>query len=295
MASTVTKHRVHEGESMSTPSRRLLVSLSPCLLVSLSLLAAGCDPPGRPDPKDRPVPEELVTDFGKLYGRNCAGCHGAEGELGPGPPLRDPLFRSIVPEKELESVITQGRVGTPMAAFAKEYGGTLTAAQIQVLVNEIKGIPYRTSKEGEGEETRIKVVRDATGIAPTWGPPRKAIDHVPPYLASESKVGGAGAGGIEEGSKVFARACASCHGTDGKGIAQAGRPLLKIKDVAFLTLLSDKALRRFAITGRSDLGMPSYEEKAGRSQDFQALTSEEIAAVVELLAYWRQGGSGNGK
>jgi cytochrome c oxidase cbb3-type subunit III len=54
--------------------------------------------------------------------------------------------------------------------------------------------------------------------------------------------------------------------------------------------MSDHALRRLAITGRPDLGMPAYDGKDGRAPDFQPLTSAEIDDVVALLAYWRQGG-----
>ncbi len=63
------------------------------------LFVVGCDArlPGKPDPKDRPVPPEKTLAFAALYGRNCAGCHGANGTLGPAPPLNDPVFRSIVP------------------------------------------------------------------------------------------------------------------------------------------------------------------------------------------------------
>src|SRR5262249_31620744 len=91
-----------------------LVTLSPCHLVILSLLLTGCEFPGRPDPADRPVPADQVLDFGVLFGQNCAGCHGADGKLGVAPPLNDPLFRGIVPEEELESIVTAGRKNTLM-------------------------------------------------------------------------------------------------------------------------------------------------------------------------------------
>jgi cytochrome c oxidase cbb3-type subunit 3/ubiquinol-cytochrome c reductase cytochrome c subunit len=68
-----------------------------------------------------------------------------------------------------------------------------------------------------------------------------------------------------------------------------------INDRAFLALISDQALRRIIITGRPDLGMPNYAESAGRPKGYKPLTSGEIADVVALLAYWRQGGSINGK
>ena len=78
------------------------------LLPLLAVLAAGCDLPGQPKPADRPVPADQVMDFDALYAQNCAGCHGADGKLGPAPPLNDPLFRAIVPEEELVDVVTEG-------------------------------------------------------------------------------------------------------------------------------------------------------------------------------------------
>src|SRR5262249_57842209 len=88
----------------------LRVTLSPCHLVTVSLLlAAGCDLPGRPSIADRPVPANQVKDFGALYATHCAGCHGADGKLGPAPPLNDPLFLAIVPNAELMRVIIEGR------------------------------------------------------------------------------------------------------------------------------------------------------------------------------------------
>lgn len=287
--------RIDEGKPMSTPSRRFLISRFPCLLVSLLLLAVGCDLPGRPDPAQRPKPEDQVSDFAELFGKNCAGCHGAQGQLGPAPPLNDRIFRVIAPEQELESVIAKGRAGTLMPAFAKENGGTLTAAQIQVLVNEIKGFPYRVLEKREGNEVKLEIVREATGILPKWGPAGQAFAMPPPsYLAPADKPGGAGR--LKQGAEVFARACATCHGSDGQGIEQQDRPRLKINDGAFLALISDQALRRFVITGRPDLGMPRYDESIGRAPDFEPpLTAQETADVVELLASWRQGGSGNGQ
>ena len=69
---------------MSSPGKR-----SWRLLPLLAALTAGCDLPGRPDPADRPVPADQVKDFGALYATHCAGCHGADGKLGPAPPLND--------------------------------------------------------------------------------------------------------------------------------------------------------------------------------------------------------------
>jgi cytochrome c oxidase cbb3-type subunit 3/ubiquinol-cytochrome c reductase cytochrome c subunit len=263
------------------------------------------------------VPPDRVLKFTELYSRNCAGCHGAEGKLGPAPPLNDSLFRAIVPIEVLKDVVTSGRLHTPMPAWARENGGPLTAAQIQVLVCEIKGIPYTIPEDREGDSTRVEVVPDPKGRAPHWGMPGPPPEGVPSYLAPKGRQGPgkreqpAGAKveelrvrpQVEQGpherdrkaNEVFARACAGCHGPNGNGEKPVHGKYLAIHDPAFLSLISDQALRRTVITGRPDLAMPTYAEKEGRPPDFKPLTSEEVSDLVALLASWRQEGSVNGK
>jgi mono/diheme cytochrome c family protein len=253
--------------------------------LGIALLVAGCDLPGKPNPKDRPVPADKVLAFDTLYSRYCAGCHGADGKLGPAPPLNDPLFRAIVPVALLEKVVTHGRSGTLMPAFAQGQGGQLTAAQVQVLVHEIKGIPYRKDEHYVDGRLKVEIVADAAGLAPRWGVVSPAGDSVPPYALPATS------GNASNGSKLFERACARCHGDNGAGVVREGKRLRKINDPAFLALLSDQALRRIIITGRPDLKMPNYAQKSGRSHDFEPLTSADIADLGALLSSWRQGPS----
>jgi mono/diheme cytochrome c family protein len=236
---------------------------------SIAILGSGCDAafPGKPDPKNRPVPTDKVMSFEALYGANCAGCHGKDGTLGPAPPLNDKLFRSIIPTSALKEVLTQGRRATPMPGFEQSHGGLLTSAQIQVLISEIKGEPYRLND------------RDITAA---WGPVPQAADSVPPY--SSTQVGGNAA----RGATLFDRACSGCHGENGKGKPDGDRQVNRINDPVFLSLISDQALRRIIITGRPDLKMPNYSEMIGRPDDFQPLTSSEIGDLVALLASWRK-------
>src|ERR1700729_4123265 len=112
---------------------------------------SGCDFPGKPKEADRPIPSDQVVDFVKLFRQNCAGCHGLDGQMGPAPPLNDNLFRTILPEKELEAILMNGRKDTLMPAFARENGGTLTKTQIQVLIKEIKGIAYKIVEKTPGD------------------------------------------------------------------------------------------------------------------------------------------------
>lgn len=242
------------------PRRHLAASLTIASL--LALCAAGCDFPGRPDPKDRPVPEARVLSFPPLYRQNCAGCHGANGRLGPAPPLNDPLFLAIVSDAQLLRAIRDGRDGTPMPAFSQQYGGALTDAQINAL---------------------------AAGIKRQWKAAEDAPDSLPAYARSENDSPKLLADDPQRGADVFALACAECHGTSGVG-EKGGGTRGAIQEPAFLSLISNQALRRIIITGRADLGMPSYAEKEGRPADFQRLTAAQIEDLVSLLAAWRTRG-----
>src|SRR4051794_39602450 len=111
MNSVMPRGVAHTSANTPDRDRARLVTLSPCHLVTLSslLLLAGCNPPGRPSPADRPVSADQVKDFGTLYAKHCSGCHGADGKLGPAPPLNDPLFLAIVSNEDLLRVISAGR------------------------------------------------------------------------------------------------------------------------------------------------------------------------------------------
>ena len=244
-----------------------------CWLFVAAALVAGCNLPGAPNKADRPIPANQVMDFDVLYAARCAGCHGADGKLGPAPPLNDPIFLAIVPDAELLRVVREGRnvssaQKTPMPGFVQNLGGTLTDAQVKVLAEGIK-------KRWQSSTT-----------APTQS------SSLPAYVADKTAAGG----NKEEGMRVFARACANCHGDDGKG-QKNGKPLRPgaVNDPAFLALISDQELRRVIISGRPDLGMPSYADKSGRPDDFRGLTSAEIDHLVALLRHWRIAESSNGQ
>jgi cytochrome c oxidase cbb3-type subunit 3/ubiquinol-cytochrome c reductase cytochrome c subunit len=251
-------------------------------------LTAGCDFPGRPNPADRPVPADQVLQFGVLYRQNCAGCHGIDGKLGPAPPLNDPLFRAIVPEEELADILAKGRKNTLMPAFARENGGVLTAAQIRVLEDEIKGIPYRIVRRQEAGLSKVEIAPDAGGIAPQWGMPGKPPKGVPSYREPSARPAGSSAGNKERGGLVFARACAACHGSHGQGIQRGGETVRTINDPVFLALVSNQVLRRYAITGRPDFGMPGYAKARPDNPHFTPLTDQEVTDLVALLTSWRR-------
>jgi mono/diheme cytochrome c family protein len=180
----------------------------------------GCDGlPGRPDPDQRPLPPTAVRDFGTLYGRHCAGCHGADGRLGAARPLADPLYLAWVDDASLRRVTAEGVPGSLMPGFARSAGGVLSDEQVGLLVE---------------------------GLRSHWGgqPPSAAL---PPYAATRP-------GAPARGQDVFAARCAGCHGPDGRGGPHAG----SVVDPAYLALVSDQALRSAVVAGRPDLGMPDF-------------------------------------
>ncbi|WP_428306738.1 cytochrome c [Lacipirellula sp.] len=237
----------------------------------MSLAGCNADFPGKPLPADRPVPQNEITDFATLFRQNCTGCHGADGQHGPAPPLNDPLFLALVTPAELIEVIRNGRNGTPMPAFATEQGGTLTAEQVQILANGLQG-HWPIDEEDKAELAAL--VADA-----------------PPYVAPQGSLQ-LSADATTAGAALFERACAECHGPNGAG-GETGYTNGAINDRAFLALISDQALRRIIITGRHDLGMPNYADAEGRPDDFKPLTSEEIDELVALLASWRRDSPSN--
>lgn len=254
----MTKTSNNSPKSLVIP---LLIATACLIGTACWVLASGDNLPGKPSEKDKPVVAENVTDFATLYATNCAACHGANGKSGPAPPLNDPLFREIVPQNIVEQVVSDGRPGTPMPGVSAAHGGTLTAAQIQVLVQQIKGSS------------------DAV-----WGSIDPAPPDAPLYLAAAQQPARTSKEYEAIRAGLFARACAKCHGENGEGTATAGA----IDKPDFLRLASDPMLRRVIITGRPDLGMPDYRGMEKRPADFKPLTSAEIDDLVALLAQWRK-------
>lgn len=235
-------------------------TLTSALLLLLALVGGtGCQRfPGQPRPDQRFVRPDQVLDFRQLYGMHCAGCHGADGQFGPAPPLNDALFLAIVPDDSLRQVIERGRKGTPMAPFAHEHGGDLTLHQVEAIVK---------------------------GMRAAWSGPNRFKQPLPAYrIADAELIPGAADGNRDAGARTFALACAGCHGADGQGGTVGA-----VNDPALLSLLSDQAIRRIIITGRADLGMPDYQSPKGRSPEFKGpLTEKDIADLVTLLASWRK-------
>lgn len=199
-----------------TNRRIVLLFLAP-----LGLFAAGCNLPGRPAAGPEVPRPEAVLSFDKLYGDNCAGCHGAKGDNGAATNLANPEYEALVDDATLHDIIAKGESGTLMPAFASENGGTLTEEQIGVIV---KGMRQR------------------------WARPNAFGGSTPPpYKATR-------AGNVAKGEAVYAQACASCHGPNAQKPGKAG----SILDGSFLALINQQTVRTTIIAGRPDIGEPDW-------------------------------------
>lgn len=140
-------------------TRLLLASV-----LALALLGAGATrAPAAPDGR-------------ALYVKYCQLCHGAalEGYAADNAPsLSSSTFRATASTPFLQVAIERGRAGTAMAGFGKNVGGPLEPAEVDALVDFIRG-----------------------------GAP------APPVLPPK-----ASKGDVAKGGRLYAAQCESCHGT----------------------------------------------------------------------------------
>jgi cytochrome c oxidase cbb3-type subunit III len=214
----------------------------------LALCAAlGCHLHGKPGPGPEVPNPDTVLDSQLLYNQNCSGCHGADGRKGAAVAIGDPVYLALASDDAMRSVISKGRPGTAMSAFAQKEGGMLTDAQVDSIIH---GIRQRWSNPS--------VVNGVT---------------LPPYAAN------AAGGDAQRGQAVYGKFCASCHEKDSGGVAKAGSVL----DPTYLSLITNQGLRTIVITGRPDFNAPDWRNNIPG----QPMTDQDITDVVAFLAAHR--------
>ena len=221
--------------------------IAAALTLAIPLLA-GCDLPGRPQPGPEVPRPDSVTSFDTLYGENCAGCHGKNGDNGAATNLANPEYEALIDDASLRDVIANGEKGTLMPGFSTPSGGPLTETQIDAIVQAMRA---RWKKENPfAEETP------------------------PPYKAAHP-------GEAAKGQAVYSAACARCHGDTAQHPGQAG----SILDGSFLALINEQTVRTTIIAGRPDIGEPDWRNHIpGRAMTDDEITNVSAWLIAQKPA-----------
>jgi mono/diheme cytochrome c family protein len=155
-----------------------------CLLLGVALVAACGEIPlnkaGRDD-----AAAAVPASWSALYATHCAGCHGADGTLGPARPMRDAAYLASVPRERLVEIVSAGQ-GTLMPALAQSKGGAVPDADLARLID---------------------------GMLSEWGKDGKAS-----AMAWNGPLGDAA-----RGASAYATFCQACHGApDGRAPGTRG-------------------------------------------------------------------------
>ncbi|WP_018633816.1 cytochrome-c oxidase, cbb3-type subunit III [Neomegalonema perideroedes] len=172
----------------------------------------------------RPDLMRVVSESGRrLFGDNCAACHGAEGRGGPGFP--DLSAKLWLWGGELETIEETLRVGINSTHEETRYGQMLAFGRDGMLSRpEIASVIsfLRAHAQNVGEPDP----RDAQGA--------------------------------EAGAEIFAEQCVSCHGEDARGLKTAGAP--DLTDGYWLYGGDRASLTQTLVNGRQG-HMPHWEDR----------------------------------
>ncbi len=95
------------------------------------------EPAGRADALE--AHEAGLTELGtELYELNCASCHGADGEGGIGPALNSQEFLTAADDAQIKALISVGIPGSLMSPYLLDFGGPLTAEEVDGLATYLR-------------------------------------------------------------------------------------------------------------------------------------------------------------
>jgi cbb3-type cytochrome c oxidase subunit III len=204
-------------------------------------------------PRDRARAEKLgerefATDGATLYGTFCAACHGQAGEgmrypgLAPFPAIASPDFLEIASDELILATVKSGRPGRRMPAWGEQEGG-LRPAELAAVV---------------------RYLRERAGVAyrPDPRPARWAR------------------GDAAQGARLYASACAGCHGAHGQG---AEGPMLA--NPVLLKAATDAYLAETIRRGRRGTAMVGFERP---TPSRRALEPSEIESIVTFIRTWER-------
>ncbi|HVN86890.1 MAG TPA: c-type cytochrome [Candidatus Binatia bacterium] len=195
---------------------------------------------------ERFAEREFATDGATLFGTFCAACHGPRGEgmRYPGaaafPAIGNADFLAIASDRFLHATIQHGRPGRRMPAWGEKDGG-LRPAEVDAVVAYIRllgGVPSPAETE-----------------------PRRWVN-----------------GSVEDGKRLFAANCATCHGADGEG-----KEGPQLHNQSLLQAATDRYLVETVKRGRHGTAMPTF---AAAATTHRLLSDTEIETTVSFIRSW---------
>jgi mono/diheme cytochrome c family protein len=189
-----------------------------------------------------------------LFAQNCSACHGQFGEGGPNParagdiipPISSAEFLNTRDDTTIRNIISQGQPDIGMSPFGEANGGPLNDDQLDALVEYIRSW-----------ETNPPVQELPQFPIQTPPPTPEVTAPTPEPIPSLT------------GGQLFAIACASCHGAQGKG--DVG-PALNTQE--FQTKYDDQALFDTISNGHTATPMVAWGD---------SLTDEQINLLVQYI------------
>ncbi len=203
------------------------------------------------DPPKRPLSRraELVGKMVYEEIGGCAACHGKSGEGGSGPALRNPEFLRVASDGFLIGTIVLGREQSAMLSFSHGGVSNLNADQIESVASYIRSFEDK----------------------PFAGRPR--TDQTPSNIAA--------------GQELFVSNCASCHGSDGRGLTNNERLdgiAPSLNNPAFLSAANDGLILATIAMGRPGTAMKPFARHSGGIAE---LSGDEILNILAFIRSWQ--------
>ena len=130
-----------------------------CILMLAGSCAAWPQGPTEPTPQPRATPADLVAG-GRIYGTQCASCHGTRGEGGRGPALARPRLLHAPDDMAMFHVIARGIPDSEMP------GHWFTAREIWQVVAFVRTLGRVASEKPAGDPQRGGQLYSAKGGCP---------------------------------------------------------------------------------------------------------------------------------
>jgi cytochrome c oxidase cbb3-type subunit 3/ubiquinol-cytochrome c reductase cytochrome c subunit len=176
----------------------------------------------------------------EMYGRMCVVCHGMNGEgykADQAPAIGHSDYLAAASDDYLFRTINDGRAATTMSAWGFDHGGPLKRHDVEATIAYMR----------------------------TWQKDAALqLDERP------------ATGQVQRGAPIYARECATCHGTQGTGGKYVG-----IGGSQLLANATNGFLRNAILRGRPGTAMPAFENR---------LDDVGVEDLIALLREWQKMG-----